>query len=389
MSTNQTWNDDSLGSTKYGARGTLKPGFVLNSDIGLRRWRAALAKVKSGVNQIANVSVLGDSITEGGAAGNGATADYVGGNNYLNKGYVGKVRSALAAKYGDVGTGFIPIFYPKYGGFWTFSAGWQDEITATFGPTGLNKRSGTNGDVATFSFSGTGISIVLASGTGAGTFTASVDGGAATPFDSYTAGAAIGAKEFKITGLADGTHTLTLTSTVTGGKQLWLLGAYPIKGTSGVRVNMLGRWGTKVNNSIGPSATKYPLFSEIDFWSPALTIVAFTANDFSGQTDLISYRNDLQTIITRAKQFGDCLLVSTGLRNDVVTPTNAQSEYNKVLLNLAFENNIAFVDVINRWSGDANYAQNTLSFISSDNVHPGDYGHQDIATAILRVIDEY
>lgn len=128
--------------------------------------------------------------------------------------------------------------------------------------------------------------------------------------------------------------------------------------------------------------------NEIDFWTPSLTVIALTANDYGGQTSLTSYKTNLQTLITRALVYGDVLLTSIGVHYDENTSAIKQQSYVDIVKQLAITNNCAYLDIHDRWNGGV-YAQNILGFLANGDVHPTASGHQDIATAILRVIDEY
>jgi hypothetical protein len=195
-----------------------KNGYVYNGDIGLGRWRSALAKVDSGTNFIANVSVLGSSTVESQGSTN-------------QNGFVPRLKNALANKYGNVGFGFIPTYHPNN---WTFGGTWSDY--GTYGVTARSKRATGAGHTAQLSFNGTGIVILTSAGTSGTTFTVSIDGGTATSFTSNN-GPILPVKEHVVTGLSDGDHTMVLTVTGTG--SVTLIGAYPTKGTKGIRVHML------------------------------------------------------------------------------------------------------------------------------------------------------
>lgn len=368
-------------SDQFGTLSKKTGNFAYNTDIGLRKWRAALAQIKAGKSMLAHLNVLGDSISEGALAGAGGGAGAA--SLWQTNGYLGRVRSALNTKFGDAGLGYIPTYYPYGAPLWTFSAGWYDNSNF-FGTTGLSKTTGTAGSTASITFSGTGIGIVFAKGSGAGTFQWNIGGGANTQVDTYNA-TNVNATTYEIGGLADGTHTLNITANLANGRNFFLLGAYPIKSiSSGIRVNMCGRYGTRV----GDHTSDKSLSCAIDMWTPKLCIIALGANDFTGGTDLTSFTNSYQTIISRALQFGDVMLLSTGLRTDGPSPIGVQqSAYVNAMYTLAVQNNIAFLDIFNRWSGDPNFANSQLNFLG-DAVHPNDYGHQDIATAILNVLLE-
>jgi hypothetical protein len=314
---------------------------------------------------------MGDSISEGGIS----DADP---RNYIDKGYVGIIRNKLATKYGDVGKGMIPIYYPNGNPYWVTSGSWSI-AAAVSGCTSRLLKTSSNGASVTINFNGTGIDVILVKGAILGQFNYTVDGGASTLFDCYQSGANYGAK-LSITGLSSGDHTLVITKN-NDGKEIWMIGHCEIKGTKGARVNLVGRWGTVVADSTPDGC----LISEVDIWTPALTIIAFTANDYGNQTALATYQANLQTLIDRAKLYGDVLLTTIGLHSDTVGSIPQQSYFDTVK-SLAIKNNCAYVDISGRWGGNTNVGTTGLL---SDTVHPNAYGHQDIASAILKIIDEY
>lgn len=347
------------------AQNSKKTGvYTYNTDVGLRRWRSALARVKAGTGQIVNVSCLGDSISEGAHA-----------TSWVSGGFLGRINTELIAKYGDVGRGFIPVFFGNASPYWTFTGTWANY--GTFGITASNKSSTIINSTATFAFNGTGVSIIVVKGPICGNFLVSIDGGSTTEYNTYNA-SVLNAFSIDITGLGTGDHTLVITQNEAG-KNVILLGAYEIKGTSGVRINRCCRYGTTVSHAMTYETAQY---TEIDFWSPVLTIIAYLANDCGTGTNLSIYENNLQTLITRAKIFGDVLLVANGLHSTTINET----QYASVMMRLALSNNVAFVDIVNRWGADGSYATNTLGFLS-DSVHPNDYGHQDMATAIINALE--
>jgi lysophospholipase L1-like esterase len=340
---------------------------IYNTDVGLRKWKATLAKLASGTNQIFNMSVMGDSISEGANA-----------SDYISKGYVGLLRTALQGKFGDVGKGFIPVHYPFSGKLWSWSANWNNNDDA-MGATGSYLSTAANGETASINFSGTGFGLVFTKGSICGSVSVAIDGG--EPVTINTNGAYTSAWAYEITGLTDGNHALVLTTSIAvdGSQRIYLLGGYEIKGTRGIRVNMVGKYGTQTLHSVRTDALR----CEIDMWTPVLTIIAFTANDYSNNVDPNgAYKTNLQTMITRAKQFGDVMLVSVGLRSG--TYTYQQQQYVDVMKSLAFANDCAFIDIFSKWGSDWDIP-NDLGMMS-DVVHPNDAGHQDIATAITQVL---
>ncbi|MBS1968656.1 MAG: BppU family phage baseplate upper protein [Bdellovibrionales bacterium] len=341
---------------------------IYNKDKGLRRWRAALAKAQA-TDQIVNLNVVGTSIATG-----GVTTDYT------TKSWVALLRKELTQKVGDVGRGVVSTHFPNAVGplRWTFTGTWSTQVL--FGIMGDCRLSTTLGSTATLSFNGTGIKILTYANSSGGKFLASVDGGTPVEFNSNVA-AAEPCKEFTITGLSAGDHTLVITQN-DAGKNLMLIGAYELKGTKGVRVNNVSKSGGSTANVTWNNNV---LIAEIDYWNPTLTIIEFFTNDYMSQVDLVAYKNTMQTLISRAKQFGDVLLIANGIRTE--NQTIKQTDYINVLKTLATENQVALLDTFNRWGGNFEYANGTLGYLA-DTVHPNDVGHQDIANFVIKTLIE-
>ncbi|PAF31874.1 GDSL-type esterase/lipase family protein [Paenibacillus sp. 7516] len=353
-------------------------GLLLNGVTGLMKLRSALAKAANG-DQITNINVIGSSSVVGvGSGGGGVAGNLAITQNSLSKSFSGRLRSKLAAVFGDVGRGFVPTHYDK---FWTFTGAWTG--LANYGIIGAQaKKSITLGDSATFAFNGTSLTLVLVTGTYGAGFSVSIDGGEVKTFTSV--GSASAAKEFVVaTGLSNGAHTATITITTVASAShgLTIVGAYEGKAaTAGVRVNAIGVTGSKTSAALGENF----LFAEIDMWKPALTVISYSSNDYNSQTALSTFRTQTQTLIDRAKQFGDVLLFPAGLRGtSLAIPLES---YINVYKELAEANGIAFLNTHARWKSDFNFAKNSLQFIASDDIHLNDYGHQDLADALFNAL---
>lgn len=341
-----------------------------NITNGLRYWRSKLADAANGLG-IAKINVICDSIGEG--YGSDATPA-----NWINTSYVGMVRNKLASKYGDVGRGIIPSYFPKDAEFMVKSGFAK---TSGFGFANFGVQTNVIGSTLTFSFNGTGLNIFYVDGSGAGDFTYQIDGGSTVNVN--TVDPLTWAKKLTITGLSDGEHTCIITQNQSG-TTTYILGFAEIKGTYGVQVNMVGKESANSNDT--SLSSDRALLAEFSLIVPDLTIIECIANDYGAQTDLETYRANIQKIITNAKAGGgDVLITSVGMEN--IAKTIAQTSYLQVLKELASTNNLAFLDLFSRW-GDAATAE-TLGLINSDHIHLGIKGSRDVATAILKVIDEY
>ena len=153
-----------------------------------------------------------------------------------------------------------------------------------------------------------------------------------------------------------------------------LVGAYGTKGTKGIRVNNMGRSGAF---SFDAQQSAKVMDAEFTILKPTLTIIELGLNDAQTPVPIATYKTQMQNLITNALAQGDCLLLApTMYSNDY--------PYRDVQRQLAIENNCAFIDIGSRWGG----SMPTL-FKASDGFHPNEIGDFDMASAILRVIDEY
>jgi len=213
-----------------------------------------------------------------------------------------------------------------------------------------------------------------------GTFTATVDAGEPVALDNEDVTTHV--KYWDITGLDAGDHTAVITNTEEG-RRMYIYGVTPLKGTAGLRVNMMGRASARATDCLietsGISALDLMFDSS---FAPELTIIAFGANEVLDQTPLSEFKQSLQTIITAAKSTGDVLLTSIGVRSGSFAIP--QPDYVNVIKNLSFENSCAFLDIYSRWGGSAGAI---ASGYMVDTVHPNDAGHYDIASAILSALE--
>lgn len=361
---------------------SIRDGYLYNGLRGLLRWRAALAKALNG-DVLSTICVYGSSSVVGQGAGGGGVAGLLTyGKNKLEKGFVGRLRSALAKQAGDVGSGIIPHWWTWW---YTFAGTWADSSVG--GMLNIHsKRGETVGSSVTVTFTGTSFSVVGIESAEGGKFTITMDGG--TPQEFNSNGSSEAAKEYKYNGtLTNSSHTavITVTELVAGKARsgFALIGVmYGSTSQTGVKVHQIGYAGGKTDQ-IATNRTNYKP-TTVDFWKPDLSIICFSSNDYSGQTDLATFRTQTQTAITQCKRFGDVLLVPVG-----ITPADKSipiTEYSKIYRELALLNDCAFYDTYARYDNSFTFAKETLQYVSSDNTHMNDYGHQDISSSLYKVL---
>ncbi|WP_027480509.1 SGNH/GDSL hydrolase family protein [Deinococcus pimensis] len=344
----------------------------------LYRWRAAIADLDGGASTKYSVCVVGDSITEGAIAGT-TTADY------RDKGFVGRLRAYLAARYEDVGQGFIAAYYPFDYPQWSYTGtGWG--FHASFGVGGRSRFTSTANDAASVTFTGTGCVISFIRGGVTGNVRVTIDGTVYATVDTYTSGAVDNYWNYTVSGLSDGPHTLTLTnlgtSTAGGaaGNSLYFNGLTPVRGARGVIVHNIGSSGAKAS-TLTPEAY---LQAELQQFAPTLTIIALTANDYTQQTAIATYTAELTTLVNRAKTYGDVLLVANGARSVITGQTIPQASYVAAMRAVADATGVAFVSLVDRWGGGPNAV--TLGYLNADGLHPNVKGHADQANALAAIL---
>jgi hypothetical protein len=339
-------------------------------------WLSALTNLGNGTNTIYDICMCGDSITEG-----------LGTNlqsNIPTRSFVGRMRKIFTDRYGDVGVGFIPVWWPFGSPLWTFTGTWGGNYW--FGLPG-GKDTNTNGDTANITFTGTGFEILTLVGPNVSTISVSIDSG--TPTTINLANGQSGSDQIPsfvtvASGLTQGTHTLNITNaSATGPKYFGLSGGRPLMGTKGIRLNNMGHAGALVkectDNGVGQYINNYNLFN------PTLTVISYGANDFAVQESIANFTSYYQTLITAAKAKGDVLLVNLGMRSDVASPTILQSSYMTALSNLAATNNVPFLDM-NAYFG-ADPANRYLDgLIDSSKVHYMDRMSYLVAEQILNAL---
>lgn len=342
--------------------------FIYNID-KLQRFKAAKAQVAVGVAGTPvkkYINVISDSIGEANLA-----------SGYFATSWVSLLRNRLATLYGDVGRGIIPYFVPtstsSYPALWTFTGTWAEDFGG-YGIASYVYKTYENGATATIAFNGTGIGLEVVTGPSMGASKVVIDG-VDHSFTTYSA-SLVPAAKIEITGLSAGDHTAVITNQ----SWLYLLGAYEIKGTNGLVVNNMSKWGGKIAGASLENAMK----AEIDVWSPCLTIIALIANDFNQQTSLSYYEQKLEAVIVRALQYGDVLLTTAGLY-EPSTQSIPQTDYVNIVKKLALKYDCALLDIFNKWHGNYAYADTTLGYMV-DGVHPNDFGHFDIADAVWNVL---
>lgn len=372
-------------------------------------WKASKAAAKTG--STAWILANGDSVV----AGQGST-------DYLNNGWVGKLRAAMLAAgvplYGD--------FFPA----WTYNLGtnpaaqgsvpFSTPPAATIYEAGLGRvivPGSTGTAFTTFTTPRNdvvGMDIVYVD-YATGSFQYSVDGGGNVTVNTTGPGTQAGAilKRVQITGLTAGTHTLAIGNAATTANALMLCGVSTYSGTSGVGwvrngyptmagVDLCTAAGT--NTGAGGGASFPPdkarliegsTYAGINFTGfpvqPHLAIDAFLLNDCTYgcapqavaramKRRIQAYRRgrDACSILFLAPSYPD------GQNSDVAPGGRGPTYYlyKQEMAKMAAAHGCAFVDIDAKWA-ETGFAK---GFQANNDLHPLDAGHNDIASVLAGIL---
>ena len=350
----------------------------------LRKWRNALAKVRSGTGR-GKILFFGDSTTAGSGAGSSGNVNMVGA---WSKSFPNQIAKLLAAagiptssnsylsNQNAAGTG---VAYNSYDPRLVEGAGWADG-------TGFFIAGGTtfvSTGSAALAFTPTSqvdtADVYWYNNNNSGTATVNVNGGATLA-----------------TLTATGTQTVTKTTVTAtkasntinivggGATQFYVMGVMAYDSTTpAIDFIQAGNYGSTIstwtsNSAIPPGPSFSGATGLLAKLAPDLVVVDLTVNDSSAGTAVSTYTTNLATLVQAIQANGaDVLLVSGTPANisatGIASIVGAVSSY-------ANSNNIVFLDVNARW---VNYTTgNALGWFYTDGIHPNAIGYQDVAQMV-------
>lgn len=364
------------------------------------RWRATRDTAALGGK--ARMVCVGDSVTMGFQASNPLTASWVG-----------RVRTALQAQYGDGGQGFFTSMYSTISGsgsqqittawtaagaFATSTGTWAADAASVAGPGIYEVETTTVGSSITFPARGSIVKIYTLTGTVARAgYTYSIDGGAAVSVaDSGGTGAAA-IQVTTVSGIAATTHTVKITHNGTAGQKLSVVGVGS-ENASGVVVDNLGRSAAKATGfSLNDPAALNAVWNGGASYPTDLVIYALGVNDAGANTTADTWAANVGKYLKAVRESGDGSTDVVLLMNHIgaFEGTNAKyQDYVQRSRGLADAYNAALVDMwtighnsYNYWSqlgywGDAA----NPGAAGTDNVHLSDAGHNAVANAMLPIL---
>lgn len=341
--------------------------FGYNIGNGLSAYKTALASYAS---QSVKVYCIGDSVTRGEYSSVEST-----------KSWVGQLRTALQGRYGDAGEGFIG---PNEANLptgaasrWTLGAGWLCTMDQGFGNRWAT--SGTSVLPSSVTFEGTAVELLYVKATGGGTGNIAIDGTPVGTIDCNIAGADITNKE-TYTGLAFGTHTMTLTPQ--GNGNIMVDGIIARKGTAGIEVDRIAVSGTRAGHW-----TQALTLARWASRAPNLVVIAFGLNESA----VSGYKIDMAILINHFKGLGASVLLLPYFRPSDAWTTKWY-EFVDANYDLADQYNCGLVDIYQAWWGSYEIAQGLGLFgkvpndwsggAGANTAHPSDAGYRYIANII-------
>lgn len=257
------------------------------------------------------------------------------------------------------------------GGFldtrWSFTGAW----TTQAGNNNFLYQTVVNGATATFASAKAGTIVKIRYMNNGGPFSYTIDGGASVPVTPSGGGSMA---TITVTGLANTTHTVVITTTSTSA--FYLVWA-SVENTSGVLVGNFSVCSSTTTNWL--DGNFYFPGNELVAWAPHLTFIDLGINDVGAGMNITTLKSNLQALITKFKATGDVVLVTSNPHEslDFTGVNNAK-------LDLAYENDIPLIDMFNVFES---YAVSNPLGLYSDSAHPNAAGYaikgRNLASAFL------
>jgi hypothetical protein len=298
----------------------------------LQDWDAKISKIQQATaSTTASVVWIGDSWT-------------------VNNTVVPPISSYLRFKFGDAGCGYYGASsynsgntYGSDGQQVTFTevGSWADVNSASYVNSAAlaADSSSTLNDSIYYVGKMTNAVIHYMTKTSGGSFIYRVDG--TSPATVSTAGTK--ALNFvSITGLTDGTHTLSIkVSTAASG--VLICGAEINRNNNGVRIHNLGKSGATAADWVSQSATSFS--AALQQFAPNMAVICLGVNDANGSVVPSTYISNITTIVNRViAAMPNCAIVLFSPSDIGTSPAYSMSQYVSQLKTYALNNNYVFID---------------------------------------------
>lgn len=353
--------------------------FNLNPSSQLRKYRTAVAKVKSGQANM-KLLCLGDSTTFGDGSNNSGVGDlktfcYP---NQLTAMFNSTGINAHCNSF--MGYGSVTFTNNKdndprivVGSSWTtFGSG-----SPTLGATLFTASTTTNALSFTPTVNVDTFVIYYITAVGNGVLSLDINGAGGT---TQSTNAANGFATVTKTGTL-GTNTLNIK--YSSGGAVFVLGVEAYDSTKKwIDVINSGWSGAKASDLANNGSFFAPL-AAYAFLAPDLTIIMDGINDWGAGVSLSTYKTNMQTLITTGKISGDVVLVSPAPSGTAQASIATQQGFVDTMAQLSIENNVPF---INWWTRMGPQASNTAMYWTANILHPNMNGYNDLSQTIFNVI---
>lgn len=325
-----------------------------------RKLRAALGKAMAG-SSACKIGFAGDSTTAGYTALAATQSPPIVIRGLLEKfGYPIMGTGPVVGNPGGGPGGFLD-------GRWSFTGTWTTQASNN----NFLYQTVVSGSTALFTSDKPGTIVELRYMNNGGAFTYSIDGAAAvavTPTGAGTLASVL------VTGLANTTHTINVTSTTA--TAFYLVWADVRAATSGVLIANYGTCSSTTSDWLN-SNFYYPGNMLAD-WAPNCTFLDLGINDVGGSVATATIKANLQSLITKFQASGDVILLTSNPHQSLDFTAINQAKYE-----LAISNDIPLIDIFDRLTS---YAVSNPLGMYNDAAHPSAAGYADKGSVIFRAI---
>lgn len=352
-----------------------------------------------------NIGIWGDSL-----------AGLYGLTDPLNNGWPMRLQAYLQGKYGNHGSGLLPLVQGTSAGgstngsvYWTFDSPsssygyppdgyggpYQTTSTAPYGGSfgSLVNLWTANASVTTKqSYYGDGIDIYYSTGPETVAFPVYVDG-------AFVQNCGGSSPAYQNAGcyftVPAGNHTIKVAapSTLTTGQGVYIYGAEVVNGTIGVEVMNFSHTGAETSAYTADPAEQQAVADEINQYGGGyqLAIIELGANEFLDGTSLATLNANLTSLYNHIKTTYNppSILIwdFNYFTGQGETPNGAgltQEAYHAALRTFAQQNNCAFLSMYDYWRTTGGTSG---GYLSSDGGHPNDAGNGVEAQVLENVIN--
>jgi lysophospholipase L1-like esterase len=335
----------------------------LPSTAAAQRVDAKLAAARAGTGTMHLVCV-GDSET----AGQNATGGVPNSWPSLLRGWL----SAAGFPVGGTGLAFVGPTNNTGDPRWTRDASWTI-------PGQLFAQCTVAAKVATFVSDSPGTSVdVWFFGNGPRGATITVDGGSSI---TYTPSGASVAEKVTITGLANTTHTVAVTSGSNTGP-VYLIGAN-VYSASGIQVHNAGISGSSTTSWLSGSSSFSGWYGLSHLYTPDLVVMSLGVNEALNEgLSVATYTSQYLSLAAKYQALGANIMMLAEPQPSGVSLATWQS-FVAAQYQISETLGARMVNILDRWGG---YATANANGLMSDTIHPNATGYSDEAFAVRQLI---